>query len=104
MRNASVKGIIAAILIPASAGAVRADEATFTVVERATTNTIVDVGKPGDSEGDMLTFHNDLFDAENQILAVSGCRRAPRIYDRRPVRETGRLPVSPRQRRLANLP
>lgn len=39
----------------------------LTVVERATTNTVVDVGKPGDSEGDILTFHNDLFDAENRV-------------------------------------
>jgi Allene oxide cyclase len=67
MRNPTVKVIIAAILIAASAGAVRAGETTFAVVERATTNTIVDVGKPGDSEGDVLTFHNDLFDAENRI-------------------------------------
>jgi len=67
MPNATVKVIIAAILIPASAGAVHAGETTFTVAERATTNTIVDVGRPGDSEGDVLTFHNDLFDAENQI-------------------------------------
>ena len=71
MRNATVKAIIAAILIPASAGAVRADETTFTVVERATTNTIVDVGSPGDSEGDVLTFHNDLFDAENRSRSAA---------------------------------
>jgi hypothetical protein len=33
------------------------------VIEHATTDTVVDVGDPGDSTGDLLTFHNRLYDA-----------------------------------------
>lgn len=32
------------------------------VVEHATTDTVIDVGPPGDSTGDLLTFHNDIYD------------------------------------------
>jgi hypothetical protein len=32
------------------------------VVERATTDTVVDLTTNGDSTGDLLTFHNELFD------------------------------------------
>jgi allene oxide cyclase-like protein len=35
------------------------------VVEHAVTDTVIDVGDPGDSTGDLLTFHNELFDATN---------------------------------------
>jgi hypothetical protein len=35
------------------------------VVEHATTDKLVDIGKVGDSTGDLLTFHNVLFDASN---------------------------------------
>ncbi len=35
------------------------------VVERATTDTVVDLTANGDSTGDLLTFHNELFDASN---------------------------------------
>jgi allene oxide cyclase len=38
---------------------------TLTVVERATTDTPVDLGSPGDSIGDTLTFGNDVYDATN---------------------------------------
>jgi hypothetical protein len=38
---------------------------TIHVVERATTDKVVDIGRPGDSTGDVLTFHNELFDATN---------------------------------------
>ena len=33
------------------------------VIEHATTDAVIDVGDPGDSTGDLLTFHNKLFDA-----------------------------------------
>jgi allene oxide cyclase len=36
------------------------------VIEHATTDTIVDIGDPGDSTGDLLTFHNEVFDANDQ--------------------------------------
>lgn len=35
------------------------------VVERATTDTVVDTGPAGDSRGDLLSFANDVFDATN---------------------------------------
>ena len=49
-----------------SAGIARAHgEDEFTVVERAATDTVIDVGDSGDSIGDMLAFGNDLYDADN---------------------------------------
>jgi len=38
------------------------------VVERATTDTVVDLTTNGDSTGDLLTFHNELFDVSNDDL------------------------------------
>jgi len=38
---------------------------TFTVVERATTDTVIDLGGAGDSIGDMLMFGNDVYNAAN---------------------------------------
>jgi len=38
---------------------------TLRVVERATTDTFVDLGAAGDSIGDTLTFGNDVYDASN---------------------------------------
>jgi hypothetical protein len=35
---------------------------TVHVIEHATTDTVVDIGDPGDSTGDLLTFHNEVFD------------------------------------------
>ena len=35
------------------------------VVERATTDLVIDTGPTGDSSGDLLTFANDLFDEDN---------------------------------------
>ena len=34
----------------------------FTVVERAVTDTVIDLGAPGDSIGDQLTFGNNVYD------------------------------------------
>jgi allene oxide cyclase len=41
------------------------DDMTMTVVERATTDVVTDTGAEGDSVGDILTFANEVFDAEN---------------------------------------
>ena len=38
------------------------------VVEHATTDTVVDLTTNGDSTGDLLTFHNELFDDANEIV------------------------------------
>jgi Allene oxide cyclase barrel like domain len=39
--------------------------ATLHVIEHATTDTVVDIGDPGDSTGDVLTFHNEVFDSSD---------------------------------------
>ncbi len=38
---------------------------TITVIEHATTDTVIDHGKEGDSIGDGLAFSNELYDADN---------------------------------------
>lgn len=48
----------AATLVISSASAAT----TITVVEHATTDKVIDVGKQGDSPGDLLTFHNKVYD------------------------------------------
>jgi hypothetical protein len=37
------------------------------VIEHATTDTVVDLTANGDSTGDLLTFHNEVFDSDNQV-------------------------------------
>ncbi|HEX6230655.1 MAG TPA: allene oxide cyclase family protein [Actinomycetota bacterium] len=42
------------------------------VIEHATTDTFVDLTANGDSTGDLLTFHNEVFDADDQeVVGVS---------------------------------
>ncbi len=47
---------------------------TITVVEHAKTDKVIDVGKKGDSTGDILTFHNDVYDETdtNKVGALQG--------------------------------
>jgi allene oxide cyclase len=40
---------------------------TMRVVERATTDTVVDIGPVGDSRGDVLAFANGVYDADDQV-------------------------------------
>ncbi|HEX6843911.1 MAG TPA: allene oxide cyclase family protein [Actinomycetota bacterium] len=70
MRRTIVPVALAAVLAGGAIGyAVAGDKleapTTIHVVERATTDKVVDVGRPGDSTGDLLTFHNLLFDETN---------------------------------------
>ena len=39
--------------------------ATLHVIEHPVTDTVVNTGAPGDTTGDLLTFHNKLFNATN---------------------------------------
>ena len=55
-------GALALGLAAASAASGITDPVSITVVEHATTDKVVDVGKKGDSTGDILTFHNDVYD------------------------------------------
>ncbi len=38
------------------------------VIEHATTDTVVDLTTNGDSTGDLLTFHNEIFDVDNETV------------------------------------
>jgi hypothetical protein len=38
------------------------------VIERATTDTVIDIGAHGDSTGDLLTFHNRLYDSTDTTV------------------------------------
>jgi allene oxide cyclase len=42
--------------------------ATQHVIEHPATDTVVNTGPPGDTTGDLLTFHNKLFDASNTTM------------------------------------
>ena len=43
----------------------RRDATLIHVIERATTDLVIDTGPSGDSSGDLLTFANDLYDETN---------------------------------------
>ena len=55
-------GVLVLSAMPASAE-------DLTLVERASSDTVTDLGAKGDSVGDLLTFANDLFDAGNATKA-----------------------------------
>ena len=38
---------------------------TVKVIEHATTDVVIDTGRPGDTTGDLLTWHNAVFNADN---------------------------------------
>ena len=56
---------IAALCLIASAPAALADE-ELKVVEHATTDVVTDTGEKGDTVGDILTFANEVFDADDK--------------------------------------
>ena len=66
-------GIIAGLVIQAVAfggtAAKLQKPVTVHVVEHALTDTVVDTGKAGDTTGDLLTFHNPVFDAADATQA-----------------------------------
>src|SRR5262249_36649003 len=55
---------IAAIISLAAAGPAAAEE--IKVIEHATTDAVTDTGAQGDSAGDILTFANEVFDADDK--------------------------------------
>ncbi|MGZ4109068.1 MAG: hypothetical protein ACXVP7_05210, partial [Actinomycetota bacterium] len=59
--------VIAGLAITASLVTVSsaAPAVTVHVIEHATTDTVVETGTVGDTTGDLLTFHNDVYDATN---------------------------------------
>jgi hypothetical protein len=66
VRSAALVVAVALAIAALRPGIAVADEDRFTVIERATSDTIVDLGVPGDSPGDMLVFSNILYDAANE--------------------------------------
>lgn len=57
--------LLVAGVVAAGAGSQLDDPEQFTVVERPTTDTVIDIGASGDSTGDLLTFGNKLYDETN---------------------------------------
>ena len=55
----AVTGLIAA-------GPAAADPQEIKVIEHATTDAVTDTGASGDSAGDILTFANEVFDADDK--------------------------------------
>jgi len=68
-------GLIAATAIAISIVSVSAAGSKVTrihVIEHATTDTVVDLTANGDSIGDLLTFHNDVYDETNsEVVGTS---------------------------------
>src|SRR6266581_253540 len=57
-----VAGLAVGVGSAAAAGSGGKGKKGLHVIEHATTDTVVDIGDPGDSTGDLLTFHNDVYD------------------------------------------
>lgn len=64
--------VVVATLLVAGVGTLVASTAsaasTITVVEHTTTDRVTDVGKKGDSRGDLLTFHNNVYDETDSAV------------------------------------
>jgi allene oxide cyclase len=60
--------LVAGVATVASAKSGARSKSSVHVIEHATTDTVVDIGDPGDSTGDLLTFHNEVFDANDQVV------------------------------------
>ena len=57
--------LVAAALIVAGLAESPANAEELVVVERASSDVVTDTGAEGDSAGDILTFANEVYDAEN---------------------------------------
>jgi allene oxide cyclase len=60
-------GVIASLVASPAASAAT----TLTVVEHAATDRVIDVGKAGLSTGDLLTFHNKIYDEADAAIVGS---------------------------------
>ena len=68
LRKVLVAGVCSAVGVVIGAAAFSASAApsqTVHVIEHANTDTVVDTGASGDTTGDLLTFHNPVFDSNN---------------------------------------
>jgi allene oxide cyclase len=57
--------VVAAGAVGASAGSNVSGPTTIHVIEHANTDAVIDTGATGDTSGDLLTFHNPVFNASN---------------------------------------
>ena len=64
--SSAVTAILAVAAAPRPADASETENAAY--VERATTDTVTDLGAKGDSVGDLLTFANEIYDEHNEKL------------------------------------
>lgn len=78
---AAVALLIAGLVAQAGADARRT--VTMTVIEHATTDKVIDTGKPGDSAGDLLTFHNKIFDEADEVQVGTDIGDCVRINPKR---------------------
>ncbi len=59
-------GTITSIVWAATSSVKVTSPVTIKVIEHATTDVVTDTGKAGDTAGDLLTWHNRIFDATNK--------------------------------------
>jgi hypothetical protein len=58
--------VVAAVVGGAFASSGLTGPRTIHVIEHAKTDRVIDTGAPGDTSGDLLTFHNPVFGASNE--------------------------------------
>jgi len=68
---AATLGALALVVSLVSVSSAGPNVTRIAVVEHATTDTVVDLTANGDSTGDLLTFHNELFDEANTEVVGS---------------------------------
>jgi hypothetical protein len=78
---AAVALLVAGLVAQAGADARRT--VTMTVIEHATTDKVTDTGKAGDSAGDLLTFHNKVYDEADAVQVGTDIGDCVRINPKR---------------------
>jgi opacity protein-like surface antigen len=78
-RHLTAAALVAAALAALPAAAAAREVRQLTVVEHATTDVTIDVGAAGDSTGDLLTFHNRVYDRRDRHVVGRDQGRCVRI-------------------------
>jgi hypothetical protein len=81
-RSLAIIGVLAALAVVvgmASISSAGVSPKKFKVIEHATTDTVIDTGAVGDSTGDLLTFHNELFNDTDSTVVGSNQGQCVRI-------------------------
>jgi hypothetical protein len=78
---AAVALLIAGLVAQAGADARRTT--TLVVIEHANTDKVIDTGKAGDSAGDLLTFHNKVYDEADAVQVGTDIGDCIRINPKR---------------------